>query len=275
MNDAPPDLARLPADIPLPRIVRRDPTAAPPGWPEAWRLTLRMDPETPEVGLLRVYRIAPPRAPRLTVLYSHGGSIRPDPVVGSGLWRALLAEAGRRDLPIRFVAVDHRGARCEEAKQRFTLADRVNDLAIARALAGDDAPLALMGNSMGGHVALMAARSLGVRRLALVNPGVYGAAAHDVPLGPRFSAAIRAPGSWHASPAFDALAALLQGGGRAIMLASRADTVIPDALNAKLEQTIVRFGGPRGCVKFSTAGHTGMDPSVPGDLLDFLSVSEQ
>ena len=114
-----------------------------------------------------------PDAPLL--LFSHGGSVRPTPgLVGLGL-PILVALARRAGIPLRFAALDHRGASSHEHKLDYCLADRVVDLEVAHEfvlaeLGGHRRRLALMGTSIGGRDGLALARRR--HALALVPGGL-------------------------------------------------------------------------------------------------------
>ena len=85
-------------------------------------------------------------------------------------------------------------------------------------------PLALLGASMGAHTAIQLLRHFNVRSLVLLVPAVYDRRARDLPFGPRFTKAIRRPGSWRGSDDWDLLANYT---GRLLVVAGEKDEVIP------------------------------------------------
>jgi pimeloyl-ACP methyl ester carboxylesterase len=85
-------------------------------------------------------------------------------------------------------------------------------------------PLTLIGASMSGYTAVTLTRHFRVANLVLLVPAVYTAAAYRLPFGPAFSQAIRAPGSWRASDAWDLLARFR---GNLLVIAAEQDDVIP------------------------------------------------
>ncbi|HEY4081230.1 MAG TPA: alpha/beta fold hydrolase [Burkholderiaceae bacterium] len=89
--------------------------------------------------------------------------------------------------------------------------------------------LALIGFSMGGHVAAVAstasaASQQGFAALGLVIPAAYSAQAAELRFGPAFSAAIRLPRSWEDSNAFHAVS---QFKGRLQIISGQYDAVVP------------------------------------------------
>jgi len=82
----------------------------------------------------------------------------------------------------------------------------------------------IIGFSMGGHIAALAAARLGFAACGLVIPAAYTAAAAALPFGPAFSAAIRQPESWRDSDAFAALAGFR---GRVQIISAALDAVVP------------------------------------------------
>lgn len=247
---------------------------------EILRLAVAPDPRSPPgEAELRVYLFEPRlglAADAPVVVYAHGGSIRPEPILGASILPALVNEARARALGCRFVAVAHRGSSSHATKGRFTLADRVADLALARRLAtsvtGADAaaPTLLIGNSMGGHVSLMALRELAALGVALLCPAIYSAEAHTLPLGPAFTAAIRKPASWRGSPAFAALREHLRAGGRALLLAKRADEVIPAEVTETLALLLREHGGGRCSTAYAPGRHAAIAPQTVTSLVDFI-----
>lgn len=103
-------------------------------------------------------------------------------------------------------------------------------VAQARAVAGHLAlrpPLALIGTSMGGHIACRLIEHFRPPALVLFCPAAYSAEAETVPFGPAFQQVLRGTTDFHASPAFDALETFE---GRLLVVFGDDDTVIPPAV---------------------------------------------
>ncbi|MEV5428973.1 alpha/beta fold hydrolase [Streptomyces sp. NPDC052701] len=120
-------------------------------------------------------------------------------------------------------------------RRRFEQAVSVID-----AHAPADGPLVLVGFSMSGQTVADLVRHYGdrVAALGLCAPAVYAAEAWDVPFGDgdgRFSAIIRRPGSWRASPALDALRAYE---GRAVLAVPGTDAVVPPAVTEAVQDAL-------------------------------------
>ena len=88
----------------------------------------------------------------------------------------------------------------------------------------DASSMALIGFSMGGHVAAVAAQKHGFAALGLVIPAAYSARAAELRFGPTFSTAIRKPRSWEDSNAFHAVS---QFRGRLQIISGEYDAVVP------------------------------------------------
>jgi len=103
-------------------------------------------------------------------------------------------------------------------------------VAQARAVASHLAmrpPLALIGTSMGGHIACRLIEHSKPRALVLFCPAAYSAEAETVPFGPAFQQVLRGTTDFRASPAFDALETFE---GRLLVVYGDEDTVIPKAV---------------------------------------------
>ena len=98
--------------------------------------------------------------------------------------------------------------------------------------------LSVIGFSMGGHVAALAAQRHGFAALSLVIAAAYSAGAAQLKFGPDFAAAIRKPLSWRDSDAFSAVAAYR---GRLQIISAGADAVVP----AEIQQRY--FDAARHC----------------------------
>jgi len=86
------------------------------------------------------------------------------------------------------------------------------------------AGMAVIGFSMGGHIAALAAQRHGFAGLGLVIAAAYSAGAGALRFGPDFAAAIRQPMSWQDSDAFEAVAAF---SGHLQIVSAGADAVVP------------------------------------------------
>jgi len=99
-------------------------------------------------------------------------------------------------------------------------------LAVASHL-GLQPPVALLGSSMGGHVACTLIDALAPRALVLFCPAAYAPAAQHLPFGPAFQSTLRATASFDASPAFEALERFT---GRLLLVFGTQEDVIPEAV---------------------------------------------
>lgn len=99
-------------------------------------------------------------------------------------------------------------------------------LAVARHL-GLQSPVALLGSSMGGHVACTLIQALAPRALVLFCPAAYASAAQQLAFGPAFQGALRATRHFDDSPA---LAELERFTGRLLLVYGSQDEVIPEAV---------------------------------------------
>lgn len=88
-------------------------------------------------------------------------------------------------------------------------------------------PLALIGTSMGGHIACRLIEQFQPPALVLFCPAAYSAEAETVPFGPAFQQVLRGTTDFHASPAFDALEIFE---GRLLVVFGDEDAVIPAAV---------------------------------------------
>lgn len=99
-------------------------------------------------------------------------------------------------------------------------------LAVASHL-GLQAPVALLGSSMGGHVACTLIDALAPKALVLFCPAAYAPGAQNLPFGPAFQSALRATVSFDTSPAFEALERFT---GRLLLVFGTQEDVIPEAV---------------------------------------------
>ncbi|WP_411150072.1 alpha/beta fold hydrolase [Streptomyces sp. A30] len=120
-------------------------------------------------------------------------------------------------------------------RRRFEQAVSVID-----AFAPANGPLILVGFSMSGQTVADLAAHYGdrVTALGLCAPAVYAGEAWDVPFGAgdgSFSAIIRTPGGWRASPALDVLRAYE---GRAVLAVPGTDAVIPPEVTEAVQDAL-------------------------------------
>jgi pimeloyl-ACP methyl ester carboxylesterase len=103
-------------------------------------------------------------------------------------------------------------------------------------------PLTLIASSMGAYTAIKLTEMFTVENLILLVPAVYTPRAYRVPFGPEFSAAIRRPGSWRGSDAFDIVSRFK---GNLLVIAAESDDVIPrevvEQIHATARNTAVRL----------------------------------
>lgn len=123
-------------------------------------------------------------------------------------------------------------------------------LAVASHL-GLQPPLALLGSSMGGHVACTLIDALAPRALVLFCPAAYAPGAQTLPFGPAFQSALRATVSFDTSPAFEALERFE---GRLLLVFGSADEVIPEAVQQQYLRR-ARLAQSVELIRLEGAGH--------------------
>ena len=103
-------------------------------------------------------------------------------------------------------------------------------------------PLTLIASSMGAYTAIKLTEIFTVDNLILLVPAVYTPRAYGLSFGPEFSAAIRRPGSWQDSDAFDILSRFK---GNLLVIAAESDDVIPreivEQIHASAKNATVRL----------------------------------
>lgn len=112
-----------------------------------------------------------------------------------------------------------------------SLASRTRQAAAVIEAQCGDAPLALIGTSMGAYNAIRLAEKHSIEALILVVPGVYTPDAYEIPFGQEFSAIIRKERSWNATDAWKILAGFR---GRLLVIAAERDAVIPAEIPERL-----------------------------------------
>jgi len=180
------------------------------------------------------------------VIFSHGGAIRPETSLKSPFLATIRAQAESAGNPFILATMDHRGSESDENKVNYSLEDRVADVEVATQAIIDgvlpdykklginwNGEVILIGNSMGGHVAAVAAGELQPDRLILPQPAAYSEESHTLPFGEDFSTAIRKKSSWKTSPAFDSLETYMRGGGKALIIGAERDEVIPGSVTKR------------------------------------------
>ncbi|BDH04118.1 hypothetical protein HEK131_13450 [Streptomyces seoulensis] len=182
---------------------------------------------------LSAVRAGPPAA-RATAVLLHGA--------GTGSKDRLLpllsafAEQDRHALAFDFSGHGRSTGTLPELSLRRRFEQAV---AVIDAHAGDG-PLVLVGFSMSGQTVADLVRHYGrrVASVGLAAPGVFAAAAWDVPFGDgtgRFTEILRTPDSWRDSPALPALSAF---DGRAVLVVPGTDTVIPAQVTEAVEEAL-------------------------------------
>jgi len=144
-----------------------------------------------------------------------------------------LAERGLGSLRFAFPGHGESSGRNDEA----SLAQRCRIAFAATRHLNVTAPLTLIGTSMGGHVAAELTRSLPVGCLVLFCPAAYGASTVALKFGGGFTEAIRSPGSWRDSPAFESIKAY---SGRLLHVIGAQDTIIPQQVTALYRESALR-----------------------------------
>jgi len=153
------------------------------------------------------------------VLVLHGGGCSTSQ--GLAPLREVLYEHGVASTSFDFIG----HGRSEGTLIGSSLAERsaaVDAVIAARQL--EPTGMAVIGFSMGGHIAALAAQRHGFAGLGLVIAAAYAAGAASLRFGPDFANAIRQPLSWQDSNAFAAVAALR---GHLQIVSAGADVVVP------------------------------------------------
>ena len=160
-----------------------------------------------------------PEAARASALILHGGGC--SSANGQAPFREFLFAQG-----IATTAFDFIGhGKSDGTLIGSSLAERsaaVDAVIAAQHLQPDT--MALIGFSMGGHVAALAAQRHRFAALGLVIAAAYSSSAAELKFGPDFAAAIRKPQSWQDSDAFAAVATYR---GRLQIVSAGADAVVP------------------------------------------------
>ena len=143
--------------------------------------------------------------------------------------RTFLNAKGLSTVSFDFIGHGATGGRLGESSlhDRTDQASAVIDRACAE-------PLTLIGASMSGYTAIRLTETFAVDNLVLLVPAVYTPKAYDMAFGPAFSAAIRSPGSWRNSDAFNLLSAFR---GNLLIVAAESDEVIPVEVTEKIYQS--------------------------------------
>lgn len=92
-------------------------------------------------------------------------------------------------------------------------------------------PITVIGASMSGYTAIQLTQIFEVKNLILLVPAVYTLKAYDLPFGPNFSLAIRTPGSWKDSDAFNILNEFK---GNLLVITAEFDDVIPAEVGKRI-----------------------------------------
>ncbi|MBV8500209.1 MAG: alpha/beta fold hydrolase [Paucibacter sp.] len=174
-----------------------------------------------------------PEDARASVLLLHGGGCSTSK--GLAPLREFFFEHGIASTAFDFIG----HGQSEGSLIGSSLTERsaqVDAVIAARRLA--PSAMAVIGFSMGGHIAALAARRHGFAALGLVISAAYSAGAAALRFGPDFAATIRQPLSWRDSDAFDAVAAYE---GRLQIVSAGADAVVP----AEIQQRY--FDAASGC----------------------------
>ena len=185
------------------------------------------------------------------VIFSHGGAVRPDTSLKSSFLTIIKEQFEKTEGPLILAAMDHRGSDSNENMYKYSLEDRTADIeVVVWAVMNDILPefkkmgvnwngeLVLIGNSMGGHVAVIAAKELKPERLVLPQPAAYSEKAQILPFGNDFHTEIIKENSWKTSQAFDALESYLKEGGRCLIIGAQEDETIPGKITKRYMKEI-------------------------------------
>ncbi|MBZ5493595.1 MAG: lysophospholipase [Acidobacteriia bacterium] len=108
--------------------------------------------------------------------------------------------------------------------EQATLAIRKREAQAVFDFIHPQAPPVLIGTSMGGFIASLLAPAIQPRSLILFCPAAYSAEAMELTFGESFTSAIRKPGAYINSPAFQALSSYR---GKLLIVAAGKDMIIP------------------------------------------------
>ncbi len=119
-------------------------------------------------------------------------------------------------------------------------------------------PLTLIAASMGAYTAIKLAEIFSVKNMILLVPAVYTPLAYHFPFGPKFSEAIRVPGSWRESDAFTILGKFK---GNLLVVAAENDHVIPEEVITRIHDS-ARRAKTRRVHTVPASGHRSLFPTV-------------
>jgi uncharacterized protein len=149
-----------------------------------------------------------------------------------------------------------------------TLRERTEQAAAVIRHAGAE-PLTLVASSMGAYTAIKLTEIFAVANLILLVPAVYTPRAYGIPFGPEFSAAIRRPGSWRESDAFDILSGFR---GHLLVIAAECDDVIPGEVIERIHAS-TRNAEARSLHVVPASGHQSLFPTEQ-DMLSACDMIE-
>ena len=202
--------------------------------------------------------VAPERAGLCpAVLFLHGSG-KIDSRSGYHHWQDHLRSYGMASLFFEF-----RG--CGASQGVFAgsclsnrLVDAQHALQFMASQPGVDAGrIAVVGGSMGGHVAVrLLEAEPRVGALVLVSAAAYSEEAEGQPLGAPFSRVIRRPDDWARSPVFK----ILQEAGKPVLLVyAEQDAVIPPGVQDAYRRAIEKQPGSRA-LQLEGGGHSLLNP---------------
>lgn len=157
------------------------------------------------------------------ILMIHGGSKDRE---ASLRYRHLMAELGFGSTA--FDCIGH-GETGGDLSQSSLISRTGQALAVAEHLGSQ--LTGCMGVSMGAYNALHLSKSVSLRSLILMVPGVYHPVAYRVNFGPEFSTIIRQPRSWAESDAWRIAA---EFSGNLLVIAAAEDRVVPAEIPQRL-----------------------------------------
>jgi hypothetical protein len=180
------------------------------------------------------------------VLFSHGGTIRPENSLKSSFLSTIQRRSELADKPLILTSIDHRGSDSHIEKTKYCLDDRVTDMEVLLSTTINNAlpkfeelgikwngKVSVIGNSMGGHVVSVLSSEISPDEIILPQPAAYSPNAHFAPLGEEFHDEIKKEASWKMSNAFDCLEEYLMKGGKALIIGAEEDEVIPGGVTRR------------------------------------------
>ena len=173
--------------------------------------------------------MGPAMASSLLLLHGAGTASR----ARFALLRQALLSKGVSSCAFDFIGCGDSGGDMRHA----SLASRAEQARMVIDAQSLNAPMAILGASMGAHTAISLAAHYDVALLILVVPAVYSPRAEEIDFGPAFSRVIRQERSWLESNAWKTMAEYT---GDLFIIAAENDAVIPGEIIQRLFECAAR-----------------------------------